>query len=329
MECLDGLIGIRGICTPDTPDSIYYINDLPGISIKEVDAALNSESASAVELITQKLEEAGNLISTRIQTLFQPRFKGTSIISNSVIGYTQDNLQTVGTATGYLIGKQIEILEGDYLELFISRVGLHMASTGTTNVLVYDLIQNKLLDTIPVVTVADEVSYVDVYKSYKRQGQKLNLFIGYAYASSYKTILSRNNCSSCTGQVYQNPYIRFSNKQILSSDTKIQDNLVGGSEDGLILQYSINCSFEPFICSIRHLLAAAIRWKAGELLVMEMIYSKRNNSYINIYGEDHTELLAAYSASYEAEMKNITQNMKLPNNICYQCNKRVKLEVRI
>lgn len=329
MECLNGLVGIRGVCSPDAPDSIYYINDLPSISIKEVDASLNSESASAVELITNKLEEAGNLVASRIQTLLQPKFKGASVIQNGIVGYVQNDLQLIETQTGYLVGKHIQILGGDYLELFISRVGLHMAATGNVSVYVYDLNQNKLLDTITVAAVADNVSYVDVYKSYKGNGQELNLFFGYTYAASYKTILSRNNCSSCTGQVYSNQYIRFANRSILSAGSKIEENLVSGGDDGLILQYAVNCHSDPFICSIKHLLAAAIRWKAGELLVMEMAYSKRNNSYITIYGDDYTELLSAYSASYEAEIKNITQNMRIPNNLCFTCNQRVKLETRL
>lgn len=328
MECLTGLIGIRGICTPDAPDSIYYINDLPGISIKEVDAALNSESSSAVELINQKLEEAGNLISSRIQTYLQPKYKGGSVIQNGIVGFVKENLELVNTQTGYLIGKHVEILAGDYLELFISRIGLHVSTTGSVDVLVYDLNEGKLLDTIQVSAVADEVTYIDVYKSYKTYGQQLNLFFGYAYQASYKTTLSRNNCSSCTGQVYSNQYIRFANRAVLSSDVKIEENLVSG-DDGLILQYSVNCHSDPFICSIKHLLAAAIRWKAGELLVMEMLYSKRNNSYINIYGDDNTALLSAYAAGYEAEIKNITQNLRIPNNVCFTCNQRVKLETRI
>lgn len=328
MECLDGLIGIRGKCSTDSPDSLLYINDLPGLSIKDVDASLNSESASAVELIEQKIQEAGELVITRLQTLLLPKFKGDSLISNGVVGFVKDNQETIETATGYLVGKHIEISEGAYKELFISKVGIHAVATGNVSVVVWDLVQNKLLDTMVVTCVAGEVSYLDVFKTYRGQGQRISLFIGYAYTASYKTTLSLNNCTSCTGQVYSNPHITFANRKILSSDTKIKENLTSG-EDGLIIQYSVNCTFTPFVCSIKHLMAPAIRWKAGELLAMEMVYSKRNNSYITIYAEDNAELLKAYSVSFETEINNIFQNMRLPNNECYYCNKKVKLETRI
>ena len=329
MTCLDNIVAIRGICEPETPDSIYFINDLPAISVKEISASLNSESASAVELIRQKIELAGDLITSRVQTFLQPRFKGGSIISNGTVGYYQDDLDSIDSAAGYLIGKQIEIWQGEYLEFFLSRVGLQMASTGAVSVLVYDLIQNKLLDTISVSAVAGEITYVDVYKSYKTNGQKLNLFIGYAYANGYNTILSRNNCTSCTGQVYSNPYIKFSNRRILSGSNKINENLESGSEDSLTLQYAVNCTSDNFICSIKHLLAAAIWWKAGELLATEMRFSKRLNSVINFYSDDHDKLIASYSAAAEAEISNILQNMRIPDNMCFTCNKRAKLEVRI
>jgi len=329
MECLSGLVGIRGICTPDAPNSIFYINDLPNISVDEIDASINSESNSAISEITNKITLAGDLIAQRIRSHFNPRFKGDSIIQNGVIGFAKDNLEVIATQTGYLIGKQIQIKSNGYLELFISSIGLHLPTSGTTNVFVYDLIQNKLLDTIPVATIADEISSVSVYKSYKTLGQDLNLFICYAYVSSYKTILSRNNCTSCTGHVYSNPYARFSNQSLLSSDTKIQDNLVGSSENGITFTYSVNCSFDPFICSSRHLLAEAIWWKAGELLVMELLNSKRNNSIVNLYGVEHQAAMEAYSAAANASLVSLLQNMRLPDNECFSCNKRVKLEVSI
>jgi hypothetical protein len=241
----------------------------------------------------------------------------------------KNNLETIDSATGYLIGKQIEIWEGDYLEFFLSRVGLHMTATGNVSVYVYDLIQNKLLDTLTVSAVAGEVSYLDVYKSYKTNGQKLNLFIGYTYAAGYNTILSHNNCSSCTGQVYSNPYIKFSNRRILSASTKIHDNLESGSEDSLTLQYSVNCTNENFICSIKHLLAEAIWWKAGELLATELRFSKRLNSVINFYMEDHDKLIEAYGAGADKAIANVLQNMVVPDNICFTCNKRLKMEVRV
>ncbi len=329
MDCLDGLVGIRGICTPETPDSIFYVNDLPSISIKEVDASLNSESASAVELIRQKIELAGDLIAARMRTYFNPRFKGNSLIENGVIGFAKDNQETVNDQTGYLIGKEIEITNYNYLEFFLSKVGLHCTTSGSKNVFVYDLIQNKLLDTIPVTTVAGEISYVDVYKSYKSYGQKIHLFIGYEYTGSYKTILSRNNCSSCKGQVYQNPYVRFANRSILTSDVKIADNLVTGSEDGLTMTYSVNCTFDPFVCSMKHLLAEAICWKSGELLAMEMRYSKRNNSIISVYTEDYDALIAGYAAGAEAALKTNLQTMRLPDSECFYCNKKAFMETRI
>lgn len=326
MNCLDNLVGTRGICDVQTPDSIYYINDLPGIGIKEISSSLNSESASAKELIDQKIELAGDLITQRVQTHLQPRFKGASIIQNGVVGFYKDDQEAIDSASGYLIGKQVEISQGDYLEFFLSRVGLQMAATGNVSVYVYDLVQAKLLDTLTVAAVAGEISYLDVYKSYKTSGQPLNLFIGYTYAAGYNTILSYNNCASCKGQVYSNPYIKFSNKKILSASTKIDANLVTGSEDSLTLQYAVNCNSENFICSIKHLLAAAIWWKAGELLAMELRYSKRLNSVINFYTDDHDKLIEAYGAAAEKGLSNILQNMRIPDNLCFQCNKRIKLQ---
>ncbi len=34
---------------PAAPDSVFFINDLPNISIKDVDAAIDSEYSSAID----------------------------------------------------------------------------------------------------------------------------------------------------------------------------------------------------------------------------------------------------------------------------------------
>ena len=92
MTCLDNVISVKGNCTDVTPSSGIYLNTfLPGLSILEVDAALNREYASAYEMIDQQIENAKILISSHVKSHFAPRYKGHSVIENSVSGFFVDD----------------------------------------------------------------------------------------------------------------------------------------------------------------------------------------------------------------------------------------------
>ena len=325
MTCLDNVISVKGNCSDVTPSSGIYLNNfLAGLSIKEVDQSINSEYASAYEYIQQQIENAGLLISSHVRSHFAPKFVTKSVIENSVSGFFLDNQKVVSSQATYLVGKQIEVEEYPYLEFFLSRVGLQVSTTGNKSVYVYDLISNKLLDTITVSCTAGQVSYVDVYKSYPTNGQKLNLFICWlADVDYYRTDLTKGGgCHSCNNNSYSNRYATISVRKILNSGSKIDENTESLDYDGLSITYSLNCSFDPFLCSIKNLLAIPLAYKAGELILQNMVYSKRVNSVVNVFHADHKELGILYADRYQFEMEQILKNVKLPDDICFECKKR-------
>ena len=330
VACLDNLIGVRGSCSDESPNSVYYVNDLAGIGIVEADKTMDAEAASAYDFLEGKVNLAGDIILNDIRTHFNPRFKSASVLSQKTFGVFQPNLKVATSQPTYLVGKEIELQNG-YYELHISRVGLHVATTGTVNVLVYDLTSNKLLDTIPVSATSGEISYVDVSKTYKTWGQDVHLFVGYvASFDSYKTNLT-NGCTNCRNPYgFSSPFVFVNNAKVLSASSKVEENLEANSNnDGLSLTISVNCSFEPFVCSVKHLIAEAMWYKSGALIAEEMEFSKRFNSIINLHRGSADELRQRYEDRYREAMATVLQNMRLPNNPCFDCNRKVKLEVNL
>lgn len=323
--CLENVISVKNNCSDVTPSSGIYLNTfLPGMSIQEIGAGINAEQESAYQFIQDQITNAGLLINSEIRSKFAHKFKGTSVIANAVTGYFQDNQNLVTSQPTYLVGKQFEVDEYPFMELFISKVGLQINYTGTKSVFVYDLIQNKLLDTISVTCVAGQISYADVYKTYPSNGQKLNLFVCWlADQDYYRTDLTTGgDCSSCSGHTYSNRYLSISVSKVLSASAKLDQNTSSLDYDGLTVSYSLSCSFEPFICSIKNSLAIALAYKTGALIMEQMRYSKRNNSIISVFGGDYSELAQLYSDKYQFEMEEILKNMRLPNDICFECKKR-------
>lgn len=325
LTCLDNVISVKGNCSDVTPSSGIYINNfLAGISIAEVDASLNKDYASAYDMIDKQIDNAKILIANDIRARLAPRFKGMSVIENGVSGFFKDDQKVVSSQATYLVGKQIEVDEYPYLEFFLSKVGLQVATTGNKSVFVYDLIQDKLLDTITVSCTSGKVSYADVYKSYPTNGQRLNLFICWlADVNYYRTELSNTSaCNSCKNYSYSNKYTTISTRKILASSNKLDQNLESLDYDGLSITYSLNCTFDPFLCSIKNLLAVPLAYKTGELLLQNMAFSKRNNSLVNVYHQDHKELQAFYADKYQFEMEQITKNIRIPDDICFECKRK-------
>jgi hypothetical protein len=184
------------------------------------------------------------------------------------------------------------------------------------------------------------------------------LFVGYESAgATYKSYISRgaiNQCVSCNQAASYNfeRYIYFRAASIGKTQSKINSNLRGESTtSGLSITYSLNCNPESFICSIKKILATALWYRAGAEIMSEMEYSKRLNSVISIYKQDHKELRNYYMAKYNAElfggldpdgMVGVSENytyankkggilnrINLPNDICFLCEKKVQTQIRV
>ena len=66
-----------------------------------------------------------------------------------------------------------------FVDFYLSELSVHVTSTGNVDVLVYDLFQNKLLDTITVAAIANEVVTVFPNKTYSSDRKNLNLIFVY------------------------------------------------------------------------------------------------------------------------------------------------------
>ena len=65
------------------------------------------------------------------------------------------------------------------------------------------------------------------------------------------------------------------------------------------------------------------------LIAEELKYSKRFNSVVTLYKTDATELITMYETKAMESLSNVLQNMKLPDNYCFNCNSRVKLTLNL
>jgi hypothetical protein len=314
MNCLDNVIGIDRKCTPVTPSSGLYIQDLPGISLKIANAAIDEETVSGISLIEEKISFAQNAILAQLRNSLANKVRVKSIIENDTIGYYQNNLQPIPLEAGKYKGIKASINNYPHLDFFIGKIYLQLNAVVTTN-------------TLPITTTANIPTAVIVNKSYsaKRQKQALLICIDSEVAGSYKTNVTASKCSSCSDSGYSNKYISFSGSQISKVSQKIESNLESNNgTNGLSIEYSLNCSLENFLCTMGNQLAWALLHKVGSELMRELKYSRRLNSIVVLDREDNEKMLEDFEAEYMASMSAIINNIKVPNDICFECNSRIR-----
>jgi hypothetical protein len=332
MDCFDNLIGIHRSCNETTPSSGLWIQDLEGINLSVANAAIDSETISGIKLIEEKITFAQNAIAATIRTQLSSKVRVNSILENDKAGYYRDNLRVVSAESGKLKGIRIKANKYPYLEFYLSRIFLKLKDAVTTDIYVYDLMSDTLLDTIEITTVAKVPTAVTVNKAYQSNGQKLHLFICFdsSVSDTYETTLTSADCSSCSGNEYSNRYVNFYGGSIGSAEQKIDSNVRSNSgTNGMSIDYNLNCSVEPFICNMGNQLAWPLLHKVGAELMKELLASRRLNSIVVIDKENNKQLLERFENEYMASMSAILDNMKLPNDICFKCNTPIRKAVAI
>lgn len=335
LNCLDNLIGIDGSCNDNTPTSNLNITDLTGISLKSADAAIDETFVSGKELIEKKIQLAKNAVLNRIRGHLAANVEMLSNIENDTIGHYQDNLTVEASEANFYRGIRVRVDRYPDLEFYVNSISLQLDAAVTTNILVFDMITGNQVGTpIPITTTVNGITTVQVNRSYVSNKQKIHLLfvIDAGVANSYDTDIHkgyRRSCVHCCAD-WSSRFAWFQGARIAIADTKIQDNLTGTDGTfGMSMNYSLNCSFDSFLCNIGNQLAWPILYKAGSELMKELKHSKRLNSIINIYSGSNEELEEEFNEEFELSIKEIMENTVPQNSFCFSCKPRTSWQVVI
>lgn len=333
LDCLSNLVGIKkGECIPAESESGLYLDDLPFINIETANATANASNPSGLKLIQNKLDEAAKTIAQEIFVYFSPVIKKKSIIDNAVVGYYQQDMDLTASEAAKYIGVQFRLDTQNSFELFISSISIQSNTTVTIPILVFNLLTGKQIDTFNIDAVADESVSIDVFKKYGSNSQRMNLFFCYdASLTGYyqsNVYADGNSCGSCSGK--PSGIVHVAGQKISQAAQKIDGNLTSmNGTGGLSITYSLNCTVEPYICSIKNILAWPLRHQAAILILTEMIYSKRVNGITITYNGDIKELRNELIQQYSISMSRILENLPPADGICFTCNPKITKRIQV
>lgn len=332
LECFEDIIGLKGGCETPVSNSGLWIDDI-GIDLAELDSIINKSQIDSVDFFEKKRDFSIKQIINNIHTHYSDKYKSNTVLRSGRIGYGKENLEAV-VAAPTLKGIELELCNQDsFVDVFISSISLQVNFVGTVNILVYDLFQNKLIDTIPITTtVSGQIATVYPNKTYKSVRKELDIIFVYDATnfSSVKTTVTQGGCKSCGdggSMVNLNQYLSTRSITILAADSKIESNLLASPDTGgLSLMYAIHCNYEEWICTISSLAALPILFKTGAE-IMDFAYhnSKRLNTTTTIDYDNLLKRRDEYNLRFQDSIQNLLQNIKLPNDEkCFECRRKSK-----
>lgn len=322
MSCFDNIIGIGG-CEETTPTSGIYLRDT-GISMSDLGRFYGEDYLDGPELANDKIRVATNLVVNELSSNFANKYLMRTFLDDGRIGYFTEN-KKVKTGANELRGIDLVIYNsGSYVDMYIDKIQMHVNYTGNIALKVYDVVQNKILDSFTVPVVDGVISDYTINKTYSSEKNKLHLFIGYNATGidSYEASISSSGCSSCNIGVYNHFNQNISAKSVYVDGAVVTDQYIKGlgHTSGLSLLYSLKCNHTNWLCRYKNELAPAISYKACAEIIQYAIYqSERTNKKAGDLVE-LKERWNLYNSSYEKYLKNLVTNMVLPNdNKCFLC----------
>src|SRR3990167_10071213 len=330
IDCFDDIIGLRGSCTTPASTSGLWMDDI-GIDLAELDSIINKSQIDSVDFFEKKREFALRQIIQLIHTHYSDKYKTNTILRSGRIGFGKENPEVVA-ASAVLKGIEIELCNDDsFVDVFVSSMSLQVNTNGVVNILVYDLFQNLLLDTIPITAVSGNTVTVYPNKLYKSVRKELDIiFVCDAtnFSSVKTTITQGSGCKGCSNGMSMtnlNNYLSTRSVSIQAASAKIESNLTGISDTGgLSLMYAIQCNSEEWLCTIANSIALPVLFKtAYEVMDYTINNSLRLNTATTINLETAAKRRDEYDKRYQTSIEALLQNIKLPQDEkCFECRQK-------
>ena len=297
--------------------------------------------AQANFLFTNIINLASKQILSDCMTHLQGCTQLNNILENDILGFYDDS-RTLNASSDIWRGQFIEIDRFPNLEVYVSKIRLFFDTAITSSLYVWDVLQGKLLDIIAFTSVADEITDIDVNKSYKSTKQRLLLAFIYDgnLTGSYKT--NSNKSGGCSKCGYRNSYLVQSGIQLPKTSSVLNSNLQKSGENyGVSITYSLNCTYDNFLNSIRNLLQFPLLYLTASMILKAAKYNDRINSYITIQKSDHSVLAKYYEDEYKMQLfgafneqglkikKGLFDTLRLPNDLCFKKQNRIVYTTQI
>ncbi len=319
-------------------DSGLYVNDLAGVDLNLINEVLGKDETS----VNQFLEDIHNSCAIELLNDFtvqqRDRLNSKALLSDFNIGTRLADIRNKETKRSRFVGFQIKPHESNSIKVSLSQIGVQFDTAETLDIYFYSSTQltpvkqqsitNTNLSSIEWFTLTD---FIAEYIS-ETQGSGAEYYIGYyeedLTGQAIETSLACGTCGNSPKKIWSK-YLDLFPITVQSGHTYTSKELfdvesVGVTEatHGLHLKVNAQCDVTEAICTNRPLFANALQKKIAIRLLWEAFNSDAINRTTLINKEDSQMMAEKYELDLEDEMKVLTIDFSMVDQICMPCKKR-------
>lgn len=323
MECFQDLVTVKDLCSQTSPKSLVWLDDV-GVSKVDLESFITSQYQDVEDYFTERSNFAYKSVANEIYNHFKGNYITSSIVDSHRLGFFNSDRE-IFTGSGYRGINMNFNNDSTFYSFTISEIRLFLDYTGNVDVVIYDLLQDKLLHTETMACVAGKETVAYIHKTFDSPKSQKNIFIGYNSTGkdSYKSVIKSGLC--CGNYSCSNSYMTAYGCEIDGSEF-IAANVDEISHcSGLSLTYSLDCDHLSWICANSKSLSFALAYKIAEIVTSDGLLNSGGQRATNAQTINKEELKIRYDfyrSKYQESISDSLSNMRLPtNNKCFACKR--------
>lgn len=315
MNCINdllcgkySLIGIRDFVTCPHPDNILYINDIPGITIKNAASIVNDEHRTGIELLNNKIRLAYQTIFNRFSHIVSSQFKFNDVIEARKI----NNFGTkINPAEDKNKGLLLRRWRSETAKIYIEEIYIKVKQSGIATITIKDGDLKKNYNASLLANVTNKIKI-----NYKAESEHVYITFNQKDFDTYGCELNEyTGCKSCGSGRHANYKL-----QVKGWDGNNEQNTCFG----MGVMANVKCYEEEIICQVLPRMAFMMWYQAGIYIFEEYLASGRVNP-VTIFTKDQAQntldnLTQKLSEEEEQFKNNINSFLKTTRGECFTCN---------
>jgi hypothetical protein len=323
MNCLTDYIGLRG-CGSSAPASGFYINDLPGISLKQMVSLTNEEEKTYLDLWSMIQTRAQSRFSLDVREAMGKLYRLKSLMQGINLGKVLNG--TLTTSIADVIGFTIELTDYATYQYVPSPLNaIHVqqlsfysgANTAGQTFIIYDMNTSEQLFLV-VQDIVFGWNTIQVNHTFTAQR------VGVVYFN--------------TGDIpdFQGMDLPPSHTAVGCCEVRVRGVQSATAGDFNIASYTSNtyglsgifsvvCTWDNLICTNKSLFTRPYWYLCGIELLTEQLYSSKLNQFTTVNLQRAKELREEYQVEYMKALEQIAGGFNLACDCCIECSGGVQL----
>lgn len=319
INCLENSVDLT-LCGERDP-SVFYLDNMPGISVKSVDASASDIQQTFIGVMNSVRAAASQKLLSDLR-LSSEQWT-CKVLATDVAGFYGDGDYPAALNSVGWRGVSIQSFASKYSGLYVKNIQFLAREAGTLTIYVYDLSLGQVVDVINMAVVPG-YNAIAVNKSYAVAGTTRRL--GFVYDSSLFTPTLTPLYQGCNCTVGANCGCGFLCGQYRTTGVDTSDSVPLASNIvesnfayGLRIEFEIKCMAEMFICANMETFRYAYINLMCMLLLKNLLHSDRQNRFTLIGTDKKEELIAYYEKEYANIMAGVAEYVFAGDGCCYEC----------